>query len=97
MKPGIYNPEDPDGEFGIKNMPDHWISIEREWIDTEYNNWQIKAEVVKYLDGSVKVNAIKFLSSLDEIEFVESIDENYDESIDEKWNKMIRVLESQLC
>lgn len=99
MKPGIYNPDDPDGEFGIKNMPDRWISIERNWVDTEYNDWQIKAEVVKYLDGSVIVNAVRFLSSVDEIDFIESVDRDgeLDPSIDEKFNKMIKVLESQLC
>jgi hypothetical protein len=99
MKPGIYNPDDPDGEYGVKNMPDNWISIERNWIDTEYNDWQIKAEVVKYLDGSVIVNAVKFLSSVDEIDFIESVDRDgeLDSSIDEKYNKMIKVLESQLC
>lgn len=100
MKPGVYNSEDPDGEFGIKNMPDSWISIDRNWVDVEYNEWQIKAEVVKYLDGSTKVNAVKFLSSVDEIEFMESVDTELhpkDDYIDIKYKKMIKVLESQLC
>ena len=86
MKPGVYNPDDPDGEFGIRNMPDHWISIERNWHDMEYNDMPLKVEIVKYLDGSICCNAIKFLNSIDEISFIESVDDDtmiYDDPIQE--------------
>lgn len=100
MKPGTYNPDDADGEFGIQNMPDSWVSIDRNWIDTEYQEYPIQVEVVKYLDGSVRVNAIKFIHSKDEINFIESVDTDqtmYESSIDDKFDKMLKVLESQLC
>lgn len=100
MKPGVYNSDDPDGEFGIQNMPDSWVSVERNRHDIEYNGWQLNVEIVKYLDGSVRCNSVKFLSSVDEIEFVESIDDDimiYDDYITEKYNKMVKYIEVQLC
>ena len=99
MKPGVYNSDDPDGEFGIKNMPDSWISIERNWHDIEYDGFPLKVEIVKYLDGSVCCNCIKFVNSIDEISFVESVDDVmiYDDPIQEKFKKLINYIESQLC
>jgi hypothetical protein len=96
MEEGIYNSEDPDE---IQNLPDYKIGIERNWHNIEYENYQLKVEIVKYLDGSIRCNAIKFLSSLDEISFVESIDDViiYDDPIQEKFNKLIKFVESQLC
>jgi hypothetical protein len=100
MKPGVYDPDDPDGEFGIQNMPDSWISIERNRHDIEYNGWQLNVEIVKYLDGSIRCNAVKFLNPLHQNEFLESVDDEsmrFDDYITEKYDKMVKYIESQLC
>lgn len=94
MIEGVYNNDDPDE---IQKIPDFMVSLCREWKDVEYGDYQLKVEVVNYLDGSTRVNAVKFLNRLDEIEFLESFDEKIDKSLNEKCQKFWKRLESMLC
>jgi hypothetical protein len=101
MKAGTYNPDDPEGEFGIQNMPDSWIPLHREWHDFEYGEYDLKVEIVKYLDGSVKCNAIRFIDPAHEMEFLEAAMDFLDgggfEDKDDKFTNMWKSIESQLC